>query len=50
MKIDTIFSATKAMIQKDVDPFGRKTGNQGTQIKKKDLIDKNMFKMIKLES
>ena len=43
MKIDKLFSATKAMIRNDEDPFGEQPMFQGTQWNTKGSITTNMM-------
>ena len=50
MKIDNVFSITKAFISNDADPSGQKSRNRGTQRNKKVWNAKNMAMMIKLET
>ena len=49
MKIDNVFSITKALISNDADPSGERSRNRGTQRNKKVWNAKNMAMMIKLE-
>ena len=35
MKIDNVFSATKALISNDAAPLGKKSKNRGTKMNKK---------------
>ena len=49
MKIDNVFSATKALISNDAAPSSKKSKNRGTEMNKKGWNAKNMVMMIKLE-
>ena len=44
---NNLFSERKDLIPNDADPMGVRPWYEGTQWKKKDLIVKNMLKMIK---
>ena len=49
MKIDNVFSPTKALISNGADPLGKISRNRGNQRNKKVWNAKNMVMMIKLE-
>ena len=48
MKIDNVFSITKALISNDADPSGERSRNRGTQRNKKVWNAKKMAMIIKL--
>ena len=49
MKIDNVFSPTKALISNGADPSGKISRNRGNQRNKKVWNAKNMVMMIKFE-